>query len=65
MAWGAVVAWLSARMPIEGMVVQSHLLPFQNFGILCLLEQILKAGGPFYLVSMPVEVKDPTHGVNV
>ena len=31
---------------------------------LCLLEETLKAGGPFYLVSMP-EVKDPTQGVNV
>ena len=25
----------------------------------------LKAVGPFYLVSMPCEVKDPTQGVNV
>ena len=32
---------------------------------LCLSEETLKAGGPFYLVSMPGEVKDPTHGVNV
>ena len=32
---------------------------------LCLLEETLKTGGPFYLVSMPGEVKDPTHGVNV
>ena len=27
---------------------------------LCLSEETLKAGGPFYLVSMPGEVKDPT-----
>ena len=32
---------------------------------LCLSEETLKAGGPFYLVSMPGEIKDPTHGVNV
>ena len=32
---------------------------------LCLSEEMLKAGGPFYLVSMPGEVKDPTQGVNV
>ena len=32
---------------------------------LCLSEEILKAGGPFYLVSMPGEVIDPTQGVNV
>ena len=32
---------------------------------LCLSEETLKAGGPFYLVYMPREVKDPTEGVNV
>ena len=32
---------------------------------LCLSEDTLKAIGPFYLVSMPGEVKDPTQGVNV
>ena len=32
---------------------------------LFLSEETLKAGGPFYLVSMPGEVKDPTQGVNV
>ena len=32
---------------------------------LCLSEETLKAGGPFYLVSMPGEVKDPTQAVNV
>ena len=32
---------------------------------LCLLDETLKAGGPFYLVSMPGEVKDPTQGVDV
>ena len=35
------------------------------FICLCLSEEKLKAGGPFYLVSMPGEVKDPTKGVNV
>ena len=29
---------------------------------LCLLEETLKAVGPFYLVSMPGEVKDHTRG---
>ena len=29
---------------------------------LCLSEETLKAGGLFYLVSMPGEVKDPTRG---
>ena len=32
---------------------------------LCLSDEALKAVGPFYLVSMPGEVKDPTQGVNV
>ena len=31
----------------------------------CLSEETLKTVGPFYLVSMPVEVKYPTQGVNV
>ena len=31
----------------------------------CLSEEKLKVGGPFYLVSIPGEVKDPTQGVNV
>ena len=30
----------------------------------CLSEETLKAVGPFYLVSMPGEVKDPTPAVN-
>ena len=28
----------------------------------CLSDETVKAVGPFYLVSMPGEVKDPTHG---
>ena len=32
---------------------------------LCLSDETLNAVGPFYLVSMPGEVKDRTHGVNV
>ena len=32
---------------------------------LCLSDETLKAVGPFCLVSMPGEVKDPTQGVNV
>ena len=31
----------------------------------CLSQETLKADSPFYLVSMPGEVKDPTQGVNV
>ena len=32
---------------------------------LCLSEETVKAGGPFCLVSMPGEVKDPTQGINL
>ena len=32
---------------------------------LCLSEETLKTGGPFCLVSMQGEVKDPTQGVTV
>ena len=32
---------------------------------LCLSQETLIADSPFYLVSMPGEVKDPTQGVNV
>ena len=32
---------------------------------LCLLEETLKASGPFYLVFMPGHVNDPTQGINV
>ena len=31
----------------------------------CLSEETLKGIGPFYLVSMPLEVKYPRQGVNV
>ena len=52
----------------RGKVVQSHLPLFRNFAISFtsrLSDETLKSGGPFYLVSMPGEVKDPTQGVNV
>ena len=32
---------------------------------LCLSDETVKTVGPFYLVSMPGEVKDPTQGVDV
>ena len=51
-------------------MVQSHLPPFRNLGnffppppiCMCLSEEILKAGGPFCLVSVLGEVKDPIRG---
>ena len=54
---GVVAQWLDRRF-------ETLAIPFTS---LCqyLLEEIPKAVGPFYLVSMPGEVKDPTQGVNV
>ena len=47
-------------------MVQSHLPPFRNLDNFAhptfLSEETLKAGGPFHLLSMPGEVKDPTQG---
>ena len=44
----------------------SKLRQFRSLHICqCLSEETLKAGGPFCLVSMPGEVKDPTQGINV
>ena len=41
----------------------------RNFGnspqCQCISEEPPKAVGPFYMVPMPGEVKDPTQGVNV
>ena len=39
-------------------------LNITDFVSLCLSDETLKTVGPFYLVSMPGEVKDPTQGVN-
>ena len=41
-----------------------HALNIRDCVSLCLSEETLKAVGPFYLVSMPGEVKYPTQGVN-
>ena len=55
----------------SGRVFESHSGRLETLAISftplchCLSEETLKAVGPFYLVSMPGEGKDPTHGVNV
>ena len=49
-------------------MLSSQLSPLKSWAILftshclCLSEETLKAGGLFYLVSMPGEVKHPTRG---
>ena len=39
-----------------------NLAPYIRYCVsLCLSDETLKGVGPFYLLSMPGEVKDPTH----
>ena len=45
--------------------VKTWLSTLEIVNLLCLSDETQKAVGPFYLVSMPGEVKDPTQGVNV
>ena len=56
--WGAVlVQWLERRFETWSSSFTQHFL--------WLSDERLKAVGPFSLVSMPGEVKDPTREVNV
>ena len=44
---------------------ETKTISFTSHCRVCLSKKTLKAGGSFYLVSMPGEVKDPTQGENV
>ena len=69
---GAVAEWVRAlacagdRTVLAGFESHGGKLRFGTLAIpftplcQCLSEETLKAVGPFYLVSMPGEVKDPT-----
>ena len=66
-AWSAV-----GRGSIPDIKATRHVIRGKNLALyirdclsLCLSDETVKAVGPFYLVSMPGEVKDPTKGVNV
>ena len=70
--WGAVAQWLeratdnrviAGSNPIEAFWKLQMAISFTPL-CQCLSEETVKAVGPFYLVSMPGEVKDPTRGVN-
>ena len=52
--WGVVAQWLECCFKTWASLFMPH-CP-------CLSEETLKAVGPFCLVSMPGEVKDPTQG---
>ena len=69
--WGAVAQRLE-RATDNRVVADSNpteavwkLWQFPLPHFVSLSEETLKPVGPFYLVSMPGEVKDPTQGVNV
>ena len=65
---GAVVQWLARPLVTPGFAPQTrNIIRCKNLALyirdcvsLCLSDETLKAVGPFYLVSMPGEVKDPT-----
>ena len=65
MQLGAVVAVerRTVNQGDGGLIPPTAVLKLRQFRsphiCLCLLEETLKAGGPFYLVSMPGEVKNP------
>ena len=73
---GALVQWLGCSLSTRPARVQfpggdtirckkNLALYIRDCESLCLSDETLKAVGPFYLVSMPGEVKYPTQGVNV
>ena len=70
-SWGAVAEWVRVLAWTGDQMVSAGFESCRKicFGTLaipftplcqCLSEETLKAVGPFYLVSMPGEVKDPT-----
>ena len=72
MGRGGSVVRAYDRLTIDWSLVRILLRPFGNFVNFlphflcqCLSEETLKAVGPFYLVSMPGEVKYPTQRVNM
>ena len=65
MMGGAVVTgWSWVRILLAELRSGTLAIPFTPL-CQCLSEETLKAVGPFYLVSVSGEVKDPTQGVNV
>ena len=65
--WIRALAWTGDRVVLAGLrespcgnfTSELWQIPFTPL-CQCLSEETLKAVGPFYLVSMPGEVKDPT-----
>ena len=67
--WGMVVERWTVNRGDDGSIPPTAISKLRQFRsphiCLCFSEETLKAGVPFYLVSMPREVKDPTQGGNV
>ena len=73
---GVLVLWLARSLGMPAIWVRSPDRACYILGVktwhstletvsLCLSDETLKVVSPFYLVSMPGEVKDPAQGVNV
>ena len=59
--WVRALDWVFlCSNPAEATYFTSELWQFRLPRFASLLEETLEAVGPFYLVSMPREVKDPT-----
>ena len=59
--------WSVVRLPDQACFIircKNLALNIRDCLSLCLSKETLKAVGPFYLVPMPGEAKDPTQGVN-
>ena len=63
---GAIhTSFLSVKVHPSWASQAPRVLSYTHCESLCLSDETVKAVGPFYLVSIPGEVKDPTQGVNV
>ena len=66
---GRVVERRTINRGDDGSIPPTAVSKFRQFRsphiCLCLSEETIKAGGAFYLMSMPGEVKDPMQRVNV
>ena len=56
---GLATGWSWVRIPLRQLRFGTLAIPFTPH-CQCLSKETIKAVGPFYLVSMPGEVKDPT-----
>ena len=60
--WNEAILEYLVSIAVSSLILFNFFYNAINFYFLCLLDKTVKA---FYLVSMPVEVKYPSQGVNV